>query len=350
MDASKIVDMLSDRDIWDLLESFGAEPKALGDTFNCRTVCHSGHKHKLAYYRDSKTFYCYTNCGSMSIFDFVSNTLDIPFKEAYNYIAKKYNLHTMSHFEDGFAIQEVVNPGALLKSKMKKVEMPQFKILNDNIIDEYYDFYHKSWIDDGISIETMKKYEIRYNLMDNQIIIPHRDKDGKLIGVRGRNLNKKDVDDGKKYMPIYHNGKVLKHLTGANLYGLDKNKESIERAKTCILFESEKSVQQLDTMFPNASIGLCVSGSNLTQYQLELLKDLEIDEVIVAVDKEFEKIGEEKEIFYADKIKKVFRDKLAPFFRVSVIWDTSDLLDLKDSPSDKGSEVFLKLLNSRIFL
>ena len=196
----------------------------------------------------------------------------------------------------------------------------------------------------------MKKYEIRYNLMDNQIIIPHRDKDGKLIGVRGRNLNKKDVDDGKKYMPIYHNGKVLKHLTGANLYGLDKNKESIERAKTCILFESEKSVQQLDTMFPNASIGLCVSGSNLTQYQLELLKDLEIDEVIVAVDKEFEKIGEEKEIFYADKIKKVFRDKLAPFFRVSVIWDTSNLLDLKDSPSDKGSDVFLELLNSRIFL
>ena len=38
MDTSKIVDMLSDRDIWDLLESFGAEPKALGDTFNCRTI------------------------------------------------------------------------------------------------------------------------------------------------------------------------------------------------------------------------------------------------------------------------------------------------------------------------
>lgn len=350
MEASKIVDMLSDRDIWDLLESFGAEPKAIGDTFNCKTVCHAGHKHKLAYYRDSKTFFCYTNCGSMSIFDLVSKTLNVPFKEAYNYIAKKYNLHTMSHFEDGFASETISNPGALLKSKMKKLEMPEFKILDDSIIDEFYPFYHKTWLEDGISIQTMKKYEIKYNLIENQIIIPHRDKNGKLIGVRGRNLNKKDVENGKKYMPIYHNGRILKHLTGANLYGLDKNKEAIEKSKTCILFESEKSVQQLDTMFPHASIGLCVSGSNLTKYQLELLKDLEIDEVVIATDKEFNEIGEDKEIFYADKIKKVFRDKLSPFFRVSVIWDTQGLLDLKDSPSDKGKEIFLKLLNNRIFL
>ena len=134
----------------------------------------------------------------------------------------------------------------------------------------------------------MMKYNIRYSIVDNQIIIPHYDEYGNLIGVRGRNLNKDKVDEGKKYMPIFYEGKVLKHLTGANLYGLDKNKEMIEKHKTMILFESEKSVLQLDSMMPDHSIGVCVSGSSLTQYQLELIKKLSIDEVIIGVDKEFE--------------------------------------------------------------
>ena len=74
MDAAKVVDMLSDRDLWDLLESLDAKPEKKGNTYVCETVCHCGDKKKLFYYRDSKNFYCYTNCGSMSIFDFVSNS------------------------------------------------------------------------------------------------------------------------------------------------------------------------------------------------------------------------------------------------------------------------------------
>lgn len=350
MNAAKIIEMLSDRDIWDLLEDLGAEPISIDDTFSCKTVCHCGEKHKLTYYRDSKRFYCYTNCGSLSLFDVVSGAKKIDFEDSLKYIIRKYNLSTTQHFDKGFTFEIVENPGDYLNSKLKDIEMPSFNVLSDRIIEDYYPFYHKLWLEDGISILSMMKYEIRFNIIDNQIVIPHRDKNGNLIGVRVRNLNKKDVEDGKKYMPIYHEGKVLKHLTGANLYGLDKNKRHIEKARTCILFESEKSVMQLDTMFPHASIGLCVSGSNLTDYQLEILKELEIDEVVIAMDKEFEEIGTDKEIFYADKIKRVFFKKLSPFFRVSVIWDRKNLLELKDSPSDKGKEVFIELLRDRIFL
>lgn len=350
MDAAKVKDMLSDRDVYDLLESLDAEPQAKGNTFICKTVCHEGHKHKLVYYRESKTFYCYTNCGSMSIFDLVANALEINFIDALRHICKKYNIVEDNHFENGFSFDIVENPGILLDKKLQKIEFPEFKILDNKILDDFYEYYHRSWIDDGISIKSMKKYGIRYSIMDNQIIIPHRNEYGELIGVRARNLNEKVVKDGKKYMPIYHDGKVLKHLTGANLYGLDKNKKAINDMHACILFESEKSVQQLDTMFPNASIGLCVSGSNLTLYQLELLKKLNIEEVVIGVDKEFEEYGSEKEIFYADRVKQVFRDKLAPFFKVSVLWDKDNLLELKDSPTDKGSKVFKELLKNRIYI
>lgn len=349
MDARKVVGMLSDRDVFDLMVELDAQPVTKGDTFECRTVCHSGHKHKLIYYKDSKSFYCYTNCGHLSIFDMLGKTLDIEFIDALKYIVRKYNLHDSDHIE-GFTYEKVENPGALLKEKLNKEKKPTFEKLDENLLLDFYPYYHQSWINEGISIGSMMKYNIRYSIVDNQIIIPHYDEEGNLIGVRGRNLNKDKVDEGKKYMPIYYEGKVLKHLTGANLYGLDKNKEMINQHKTIILFESEKSVLQLDSMMPEHSIGVCVSGSSLTQYQLDLIKQLDVEEVIIGVDKEFENIGDDKEKRYAEKVIKVFRNKLAPYFRVSVLWDLKNELNEKDSPTDRGIKIFKDLYENRIYI
>jgi len=229
-------------------------------------------------------------------------------------------------------------------------EEVDFKPLDKNILNDYYNYYHKSWIDNGISVKTMKKFNIRFNILDNQIVIPHFDKYNNLIGVRARNLNDYMVAEGKKYMPIYHDGKVLKHLTGANLYGLSTNEKNIKSIKKVILFESEKGVMQLDTMWPEASIGICLSGSALTNRQLTILKQYDINEVIIGVDKEFEEIGDDKEKIYAKKIEKIFVDKLKPYFSVSVLWDTKNLLKYKDSPTDEGLEVFNELFKNRINL
>lgn len=349
MDAKRVIEMLSNRDVFDLLVELDAEPISKGDAYECKTICHHGHKHKLIYYKDSKNFYCYSSCGSMSIFDMVSKTLDVSFIEALRYITKKYNINDTEHFE-GVQVYVSENPGEELRKKLTKLEMPVFEELNKNILDDFYSFYHKDWIKDGISINSMKKFNIKYDILNNQIIIPHFDGENRLIGVRGRNLNEKIVEEGKKYMPIYYEGKVLKHLTGANLYGLNVNKESIEKNRTAILFESEKSVLQLDTMFPNQSIGLCVSGSSFTSYQLEILKKLNVEEVIIAMDKEFENVGDEEEIQYAEKITRVFKKKLAPYVRVSVLWDTKKLLGTKMSPTDAGIEIFSELLKNKIYI
>jgi len=194
----------------------------------------------------------------------------------------------------------------------------------------------------------MKKFGIKYSILSNQIIIPHHDIDGNLIGVRARNLNEELVDDGKKYMPVYYKNEVLKHPTGAALYGLNLTRKDIERYKTIILFESEKSVLQLDTMLPDMSIGVCISGSSLTYHQLDILKKLDIEEVVVALDKEFTEIGSQEEKFYAEKVKNVFLDKLTPYYRVSVIWDTDNLLGEKESPTDRGLDTFKKLFENRL--
>ena len=82
--------------------------------------------------------------------------------------------------------------------------------------------------------------------------------------------------------------------------------------------------------------------------EIEELADIE--EVIIGMDKEFINIGDNEEIFYADKIKKVFHQKLAPFFKVSVLWDKDNLLEYKSSPTDNGKDVFKELLKNRIYI
>ena len=183
---------------------------------------------------------------------------------------------------------------------------------------------------------------------DEQIIIPHYDMDNNLVGIRCRNLKQDVVERGMKYMPIRHGGVVYNHPTGSVLYGLNINKEDINRTGKVILFESEKSILQLDTMYPNCNIGVCVSGSSLTDRQVEILKELNIDEVCLAFDKEYEKIGDNEEKFYAKKIQDTIVSKLKAFYNVSVLWDTKGLLDKQDSPTDKGKEVFDTLMKERI--
>jgi len=344
VDANEIKQTLSNNDLISFLNDLGAEPQRKGNNIHCKTICHNGHKHKLIYFGDSKLFRCFTgNCGSMDIYGLVGRVMDLDFYDSFKYVCMKFGISYKSEFFESDRIDN-----SFFQKFKKKKEKIDLKKLDKKILDSYWDLYHKSWIDDGISINSMKKFSIKFSIMDNQIIIPHFDIDGNLIGVRARNLNPELVEDGKKYMPACWKKKVLKHPTGESLYGLNITKENVEKYKTIILFESEKSVLQLDTMIPNMSIGACLSGSNMTFHQLDILKTLNIDEVIIALDKEYEEVGSQEEKFYAQKITRVFIDKLAPYYRTSVIWDTEGLLDLKDSPTDKGLEVFSKLFEQRI--
>lgn len=349
MNASQVKEMLSENDIFTLLQEMGSDPELEGSVINSRTRCHNpAHegKHKLYYYHSSKSFRCYTGCGSMDIFGLIQKAYDMDFYNAFRYICLKFGINMN---QDSQSISNMIDQ-SYFKKFNQKIESISLTPLSEKILNSFLPIYHNSWLEDGISVCSMKKFGIRFSVSNNQIIIPHYDENHQLVGVRARNLNREIVEEGKKYMPIYYKGQTLKHPTGACLYGLDKNKEAIEKYKTVILFESEKSVLQLDTFNPEKSIGVCISGSSLTSHQLQILKNYDIDEVIIALDKEFDEIGTDREKFYAKKVIEVFASKLVPYYRTSVIWDVENLLDEKDSPTDKGREVFDKLFKSRIFL
>jgi DNA primase len=347
MDASQLKELLNKQDIFDLLVELGGEPKYTNDLIYSRTICHNGQKHKLIYYPNTNQFHCFTDCQcSYDIFSLIQKIYDIDFPTAFRYVAGKFGIDTTNF---NYSPADAVDTSFIRKFQKKE---PQYvlKKIPKTLLNSFYKLYHHNWVEDGISIETMKKFGVLFSIKDNKIIIPHFDPDGRLIGIRGRALNPEEIEAGRKYMPIFHKGEVRKHPTGANIYGLHVTKEQVIRHKTIILFESEKGPMQLDTMLPNMSIGGGISGSALTNEQVKILLSLGIEHVVLGLDKEFEKNGTEEEKFYKEKIKSGFIDKLYPYFHVSVLWDTKGLLNLKDAPTDRGKDIFLELWNNKIHI
>jgi hypothetical protein len=51
----------------------------------------------------------------------------------------------------------------------------------------------------------MDKANITYYPGGNQIVIPHYDKNNRLVGLRGRSLSIDDIEKYGKYRPLYIN-------------------------------------------------------------------------------------------------------------------------------------------------
>lgn len=356
LDKDLIKESLILDDIRAILRDLGSEEPILDDKGNliAQTICHHGSKFKLYYYPDSRMFHCYTDCGdSFDIYELVIRSkrsvgITISFPQAVRYVANISNLLLFENDElEQFKEQKIDDWGWLSKFTQKEKKFRNPGAISENILEMFCYRPHELWIKDNISPESMKKFEISYWGKENKIIIPHRDICGDLIGIRGRNLNEEELAAGRKYMPITVEGKTLKHNLGDTLYGLYQNKDAIVRSGRLFLVESEKSVLQIETMYPDYNYALAVCGSNLTDHQCEIIKSLGVDRCYIAFDKEYIDHKSKRALLYYEKLCKL-AEKLNPYMSVYLIMDRQNLLQEKDSPSDRGKEIFEKLLDDKI--
>lgn len=355
MTAQELKSKLTEDDIKKLLELMGATfYYEDDDMWITDTICHHGTKPKLYFYKDSMSFHCYTECGQLDIIGVVMGYKGYEqeeFQKAINWISVKLNLDNHVY---GFGKQEQISDWEFIKKykKNKKVK-PKDKILvpyDKNILNIFQHFYCQSWIEEGISVETMKKYNILYSTWQQKIIIPHYDMNNNLVGVRSRALLPDDIELFGKYAPFKICNKFYNHSLGLNLFGLNHNINAIQKKRKIMLVEAEKSVFQTDTMFGEDNFTVALCGSNLTDYQKGMILMLGVREVIVALDKQYQTLDSDECKNWSQHIKDKIIDKLSPFVSVSVLWDSTNLLGYKDSPTDRGKETLLKLMENKIYV
>ena len=305
---------------------------------------------KLYFYKDSQIYFGYTSSRSYDIISLVQTRLSLlkqpcSFLDACQFIIDTTNISpdSINRVKKEGHVYDWSNLERFIRVRKYGNQLSEY---NRNIIDTLPPLYPQAWIDEGISEETMDKYQIRYYERCNQTVIPCFDDEARLVGVRVRNWDKDRVEQAK-YMPLVTlDGQCYKFNTNQVFYGINYNKPEIERTGKVIIVESEKAVMKLDTYMGRHNIALGMYGSNLGIQRRNQLLKMGVNTVSYVVDNDF--IGQDDAFFeqWREKIQH-FIKLWDGFCRVEIVWDNLGLLGPKENATDRTKEVWEQLWENR---
>ena len=363
IDVKKLISQLT-------LEMYEALFKELGipiysksrDKYVLYTSCHNKRgldgSPKLYWYTDTKVFVCYTGCNAtFNIITLVMKRLallgeDGGFLNAVNFILSKTGL-------DKSAISSI-NPkkntydwehdfSKFIRFKNGASQLP---IYDKSILDQLDRAIPAQWIDEGISPETLTKYQIGYYPRTSAVTIPMFGNEGQLHGIRVREWNQENIDSYGKYHPLTllggtaSNGGIYKFSTYDILYGLNYNWPNIEKTGQVWLCEGEKGVLKLDTFYGEKSCAVAMLGSNLGIKRRNALIKHGVKDVVIVADCDF--IGKDEEEYDKWEEKIIKQAELwKGYASVSVAWDDGNILGPKENATDRDFETWLKLYEER---
>ena len=220
-----------------------------------------------------------------------------------NYNGLVLSLNTMT-FYDFKSVEKgtILELLSILTNLNKELIMFEFKMLSENINYKFqkiennldYEFEKKElleypkklldlfpcvisdlFLNDGINETTQLLFDIKYDKETDRILIPVIFKD-KLVGIIGRYNNLEVPKKVPKYYPI------LSYPKSEVLFGYDLCKNKISETKTVVLVESEKSVMK--SIQRNMYNTLAIGGSNISNSQIELLKELNVKNIFISLD------------------------------------------------------------------
>lgn len=93
-------------------------------------------------------------------------------------------------------------------------------------------------------------------------------------------------------------------------------------------------------------------GLNFTEHQFKELEALGVEEIVIAFDRQYHKLSadDDEYVQLVRKLERIHKRFTNDNIQISFILDTENLLDYKDSPVDKGAEVFMQLYRNRFVL
>lgn len=341
IDRLQLRDSLTPDNIIYLMQLLGCDEfEDRGNYIQFKTICHNYSADdagmNLSYYKESHRFYCFSNCHSMDIFTLIKKRwelLDNGDDTHFDNIA----YWVMNHSKIDLDSLEPIAKSALnpkdYQNKTIEIILPE---KNAHVLDTFTNYHCVEWLNNGISDAAMDKYNIKYSISRNAVIIPHYDVNNRLIGIRRRTLNPDEEEKGK-YKPIFVEGVSYAHPLGYNLYGLNLVKNEVKKQRRIIIAEGEKAALQGYTLWGDRNIVVAACGSKINRWQVRLImKYCNPNEIIIAFDKGLD----------YEQIHKMC-ERYSAYCDFSYICDASNELRDKESPFDR-SDLIDKLLERRV--
>lgn len=284
-------------------------------------------------YTNSLQYMYTTRSGSGNIYSLVMDIKNCSFPDALNMIAKwigvkDISLHVTPPF-GGFykgicRTDGTVN--ALSQRIYSESDLPPADSLS------------LSFIRDGIAPKVQEQWGVRYDHVEDAVLIPIYNTENKLVGCKARS-NDPNVDFGHRwyaYLPYTKTGVV---------YGWCHNYRSITDKQIAVIFESEKSVLQCTSF--GCNLALAIGGHNISKTQAQYIQSLMVKKIIIAFDEDVQKDPDQLRL---EANKLVVKNKLYGS-QIGFICDYKNNLlpkGSKASPSDFGRDVFGKLIKNNV--
>lgn len=319
------------------------------------TACHNRNPFagspKLLYYFDTGIFQCLTGCSaSFDIITLVQKRLKLlskpcSFHDAINFIIEVTGLEidtvkriNTPHVCDWSGLEKFV--------RFRSTGSP-LKPYDKSILDQLDHSVPQQWLDEGISIDTMTKYQIGYYERNQATTIPCFNRAGELVGVRCRHWLPNEIEIGK-YRPLsLLDGTTYKFPTNNVFFGINWNWGEIERVGHVILVEGEKSVLKADSWWGEKSNVLALYGSNLGLQRRNQLIKLGVDHVTIAIDSDFHEIGDEEYDKFEKKVL-VLAKLFKGYATVDTIYNNIELSNAyKASPFDFDESTYNLMWDNR---
>lgn len=310
--------------------------------------CHSIHNHGgyitcgnktgdnksaiVVYINENLTVVNYTrsmtnNKRTTDIFDLICYNEDCSFPEALKFCCNLFGLDYYQEPEDIPESLQILKMLQQMATEEGVNDDAPLKPINEKILSYYFPYGNKLWEDDGISLSTQRLFEVAFDPMTNSIVIPIRDEQGSLVGIKARRMEY-DPDSGlSKYFFLESCSK------SRVLYGLFQNIKLIQFTGVVWVGESEKFVQQLYDM---GYYGVSTGGTKISKAQVEMLTRLNA-KIVFCYD---EDVDEEQ----LKGISDMFLDGIP----VYAIIDKEHILENKESPSDNPKK-FQYLIKNNIY-
>lgn len=332
-----------------------------GDRYN--TICHNinGGGYNLAFNKETRSFCCFSECScSYSLLSLIKKRRELLGEPCSTYQSLKWLCNELGiEFNFKEEVKQVNTniykwQNSLLKYTKNKNKNIELRVYNKKILNYFPKIYHTDWIDYGISEEVLDKYNIGWYNYKQQITIPCYRQNGDLIGIRIRNMNP-EIDI--KYIPLQLlDGTEFNFPTNEVFYGENFNWTNVQRTKSVILVESEKTVMKYESWY-GAKNNICLGlyGSVLSNAKLKKLLSWNCETFYICLDSDFESIeysnNDGKMTSYEKFEKKVMNiyNKLKPYAKsVYVIYNNLGFENCyKYSITDYTREQFEKIWNNK---